>query len=376
MRLWDGEFLSVREAALNKAIDKLQSRDERISGKLTRLFRLYGYEKYRMGKFESYEVYLKNKDYIDGDTIVTFTDSQGKLLALRPDVTLSIVNNLTADNAQKKYYYDENVFRRDKNGEYREQHQIGVEYIGGQGVYPECEAVTLALKSLSLLNEDCVLCVGNLDAVEALTDAVTSSESVKERALELINTKSFHELKKLFADSGADEEAAQKLISLLTLEGNAEDIILNAEKLTAGTKAERAVAELKEVFGVLAANGLGDKIKPDFSIIEDLRYYDGIVFCGYVRGAANAVISGGRYDSILRRMGKPARAVGFAIDADAAENLVKEQSVYDVIVIGSAPAARLYAEAEKYVSRGLRTLVLNEDRPDLIADKRVFVKGE
>ena len=125
MRLWDGKFLSVREAALNKAIDKLQSRDERISGKLTRLFRLYGYEKYRMGKFESYEVYLKNKDYIDGDTIVTFTDSQGKLLALRPDVTLSIVNNLTADNAQKKYYYDENVFRRDKNGEYREQHQIG-----------------------------------------------------------------------------------------------------------------------------------------------------------------------------------------------------------------------------------------------------------
>ena len=172
------------------------------------------------------------------------------------------------------------------------------------------------------------------------------------------------------------EEAAQKLISLLTLEGNAEDIILNAEKLTAGTKAERAVAELKEVFGVLAANGLGDKIKPDFSIIEDLRYYDGIVFCGYVRGAANAVISGGRYDSILRRMGKPARAVGFAIDADAAENLVKEQSVYDVIVIGSAPAARLYAEAEKYVPQGLRTLVLNEDRPDLIADKRVFVKGE
>ena len=105
-------------------------KEEILRASVTGLFCGYGYERYRPARFESYEVYRKNKDYIDGDTIITLTDAGGKLLAIRPDVTLSIINDLPQDGKPRKYFYDESVFRRDSCGEYHDLRQIGAEYVG------------------------------------------------------------------------------------------------------------------------------------------------------------------------------------------------------------------------------------------------------
>ena len=193
---------------------------DRARVELIALFRRYGYDGYKMAKFESYEVYLKNKDYIGSESIVTFTDSAGKLMALRPDVTLSIVNNLT--EGEKKYYYDENVFRRDSKGDYREIRQIGIENIGGKGEYPEYEVVSLAVKALKTLNRQYALCVGNMDVVEDLLSPLVLLREDKEKAIEFIKAKAFHELKKLLSSAGCDKINAQKLLDLVSLEGEGE----------------------------------------------------------------------------------------------------------------------------------------------------------
>ena len=59
-----------------------------------------------------YDLYVRNKNFLKSDQIITFNDLNGKLMALRPDVTLSIVKN-TKDCGDKlcKYYYNENVYR-------------------------------------------------------------------------------------------------------------------------------------------------------------------------------------------------------------------------------------------------------------------------
>jgi len=51
--------------------------------------------------------------------------------------------------------------------------------------------------------------------------------------------------------------------------------------------------------------------------VHQIDYYTGVVFRGYVEGAGDAVLSGGRYDALVAAFGRPAQATGFAIDVDA-----------------------------------------------------------
>ena len=61
--------------------------EESISFALRALYHSRGYLPYRMSKFEEYELYVKNKDFLLSPEVITFTDTNGKLMALKPDVT-------------------------------------------------------------------------------------------------------------------------------------------------------------------------------------------------------------------------------------------------------------------------------------------------
>ena len=67
--------------------------DEQAVFLLRSLYSKYGYKQYKMRKFEEYDLYVRNKDFLISDSVITFTDTNGKLMALKPDVTLSIVKN-------------------------------------------------------------------------------------------------------------------------------------------------------------------------------------------------------------------------------------------------------------------------------------------
>ena len=84
--------------------------DERAIFGLRSLYSRYGYSQYKMNKFEEYDLYVRNKDFLVSDNIITFTDTSGKLMALKPDVTLSIIKNgKDVPGVLEKVYYDENV---------------------------------------------------------------------------------------------------------------------------------------------------------------------------------------------------------------------------------------------------------------------------
>ena len=67
--------------------------EERAILKLRSLYKKYGYMPFKMSKFEEYDLYVRNKDFLISDRVITFNDTNGKLLALKPDVTLSIIKN-------------------------------------------------------------------------------------------------------------------------------------------------------------------------------------------------------------------------------------------------------------------------------------------
>jgi ATP phosphoribosyltransferase regulatory subunit len=97
--------------------DSVLKRDERAVFRLRSLYRKYGYTQYKMSKFEEYDLYVRNKNFLVSDHVITFTDTNGKLMAMKPDVTLSIVKN-TKDvpGSVQKVYYNENVYRISKGG--------------------------------------------------------------------------------------------------------------------------------------------------------------------------------------------------------------------------------------------------------------------
>lgn len=341
-------------------------KDDRLRFSALALFKKYGYDRYRTAKFESYEVYRRNKDYIGDESIVTFTSAEGKLMALRPDVTLGIVNNLT-EGARKKLCYDENVFRRDKRGEYREIRQTGVENIGALDAYSEYETVSLAVKAMELIGEEYVLTVGHMDVVEALLNEVELCEADRAKALEYIVAKATHELKKLVGEKG------KTLIELVSIEGEWQTALERAKKII-GKRAGKAMTELASLMNALESSGLDKRVKIDFSLISDYRYYNGIVFRGFVRTLPYAVLLGGRYDNMMKRLGKGDSALGFALDFDALAGLYEKETGYDALVVyGNASSETVAKKVDELVKQGKRVFTVQSDDGKIKATEKIVL---
>ena len=85
---------------------------EQASFALRALYEAAGCRKYHMGRFEEYGLYQENRSFLSSEQVITFTDLDGRLLALKPDVTLSIAKTAQpAPGETLRYYYHENVYR-------------------------------------------------------------------------------------------------------------------------------------------------------------------------------------------------------------------------------------------------------------------------
>ncbi len=304
---------------------------ESITSKLRALYGKYGYAQYKMSKFEEYDLYVQNKDFLVGDGVITFTDTDGKLLALKPDVTLSIVKK-TKDEAgtTQKVYYKENVYRISKNTHtFKEIMQTGLECIGEIDVYAMTEVVMLAAKSLAAIGEHYILDISHLGVVSALVSSLPADEEQKRTLVTCIGEKNPHGIKAICAECGADERLAEKLISLTYAYGAPQDVYMALRALDLGEAAEQALSELETITNALALVGLSEKVRIDFSVTSDMSYYSGIVFRGFVDGIPEGILSGGRYDGLMQKMGRRSGAIGFAVYLDLLSRLDKSEKKYD-----------------------------------------------
>ena len=163
--------------------ENLLKNEERIVYGLRALYSSFGYSQYKMSKFEEYDLYVRNKDFLISDRIITFTDTNGKLLALKPDVTLSIINNYSGSSSPvSKMYYNENVYRvSGTNGRFKEIMQTGLECIGKIGLYETAEVLHLAIKSLEVVDSDFRLELSHTSLLDSiLQDAEFNSGVIDE----------------------------------------------------------------------------------------------------------------------------------------------------------------------------------------------------
>ncbi|MBE6758155.1 MAG: hypothetical protein E7552_06385 [Ruminococcaceae bacterium] len=338
--------------------------EEKAVAALRALYRRYGYRHYKMSKFEEYDLYSRNKEFLISDNVITFTDTNGKLMALKPDVTLSIIKNGQDTDGMQKVYYDEHVYRvAEGTRAFKELKQVGLECVGTVDTYAVYEVLMLAAGSLAALNEEWVLDISHLNVVFALLeDAGLSAEDTR-RALALIGEKNRHELTALCTAAAIPSEKAAVLLELVGLYGTPASVLPRLHALLQDTAAAPFVSELQTVSDALARVGFGDKIHIDFSVVNDGNYYNGFVFKGFIHGISSAVLSGGQYDRLMQKMGRRAGAIGFALYLDLLAELPTSAARYDADAVllydGGAALAAVQKAVTTLTAEGREVLALS-----------------
>ena len=339
------------------------NKNETVLYNLRMLYEQYGYKRFKMSKFEEYDLYLEYKKFLQTENIITFTDLHGKLYALKPDITLSIAKNANPAQTQK-LYYKENVYRASKDTkEYKEITQLGLEYIGEIDSYTMAEAVLLAARSLRLISESYILDVSHMGFISGLFEQAGLSDIQQERLLGFLGKKDTHEMRYCCEQYGVEKEMSEKIVSLCETYGSFEETLPKIKALAVNAKMSDSVKEMEELYSVLSAMGEGEHINLDFSIVNDMSYYNGIIYRGYVRDVPFSVLSGGRYDNLLQKLGKSCQAIGFAVYVDLLELYDKHSREYDVDVLiqyteNDSPA-KIAKLAEEFISQGKSVKVLS-----------------
>ena len=331
-------------------------KNEETAFRLKGLYRSYGYQPYKMSKFEEYDLYVRNKSFLLSENILTFTDLDGKLMALKPDVTLSILKNGRGGAGLQKVYYSENVYRPSATaGGYREIPQTGLECIGRLDAAAEGEVLMLAAKSLGVISGGYLLDVSHQGFVAGLLEGLDLPEGTRRRVLEAMGAKNVPALERLAAEGLLPEKAAEGLGRLALLYERPAPALTALEPLVQNERMAAALAELRQLCALMEQRGLAEHLRLDFSIANDMNYYSGVMFRGFVPGLAAGVLAGGRYDHLLHRMGREGGAIGFAVYLDQLERFgAPAQDEVDVLVLydDSVSPARVAAETDALVTAG------------------------
>ena len=335
--------------------ETLMNFEERSAYKLRSLYKKYGYLPYEMGKFEEYELYIRNKDFLVSDRVITFNDTNGKLMALKPDVTLSIIKN-GEDNkgVKQKVFYNENVYRvSETTHRFKEIMQTGLECIGDIDIYDIYEVISLAAESLSNLADNFCIEISNLDLVSSVIKSVCEDPQFVSKVIYCISEKNTHDLKRVCEEYSVNDADYTKISSLISVYGERKNVVSKLNEIFTSPELER-MAILSEM---LENSLFSDKIRFDFSVVNDMNYYNGFVYRGFVDGVCCGVLAGGQYDNMMKKMNRTSGAVGFAIYLDRIEDLYRENDKFDVDYLllydDKTDLVKISSKVSKLIASGL-----------------------
>ena len=284
---------------------------ERASFALRALYEAAGCRKYHMGRFEEYGLYQENRSFLSSEQVITFTDLDGRLLALKPDVTLSIAKTAQpAPGETLKYYYHENVYRPSAESHtFKEISQMGLELLGEVKEPEVRQTVCLAARSLEQMGQPWVLEISHMGYLFGLFDALGVPEAARPGLLETLRAKNIHELRAAAKAAGLSDADANALTALLSLSGEYAVALPKAAALCRNARMEAAVAELNAL--------------------------------------AEPLLKGGRYDLLMQKFTPGADAIGFAVYLDELDRLsaplppVRQQNADQGMLNVALPKGRL-----------------------------------
>lgn len=294
------------------------------------VFESWSYEEVITPSVDYYDLFEQGMGPAEAQRGFRFTDSDGRLLALRPDVTSSVARvaaTLLADRARPlRFCYAAPVFRQQpqSHAEWRRENtQLGCELIGAGGTQADLEVLRLAAEILTRLNLQSSYCItiNNVEFFNGVAAELNLDTPAREQFRRLIDTREAAELERFLKDNGR--------FSQLTQLTGKRDVIQAARRLIGNARSAAALNSLEELWTEIESLGLQDAFEIDLGDVPSLDYYTGLSLKVFVHGAGSSIGRGGRYDGLTGNFGRAEPAVGFVLNLDALTEVVGRRVAQD-----------------------------------------------
>lgn len=301
------------------------TRKVEIENILRKTYTCSGFLEVKSPTLEFYDVFSGESSTLAQEKMYKLFDNHGRILVLRPDMTTPIARiaatKLKEVTHPLRLCYTSNVYRVNEslNGKNSEITQSGIEIIGVKNLKADAEAIITGITALINCGvEDFKVELGHAEFFKAIIEDVDIDDEEKEKLRVYIENKNFTALSE-FLDknrNSMNKDTLKILKELPKLFGNM-DILDVVCTFTDNEKALEAINDIKAVYEIIKDAGLGDYVSVDLGMVHYLNYYTGIIFRGYAEGVGGNILSGGRYDNLIKQFGEQQEATGFAVNVDS-----------------------------------------------------------
>ena len=342
----------------------------KIIDTLRNIYLSTGYLEVISPTLEFYDVFQGDDVSIEQEKMYKLFDNAGRILVLRPDMTMPIARIVATKLRDSAYplriCYSGNIFRinEDWNGKVSEMTQSGIEIIGSESPKADAEVIITAISSLLTIGvKKFELEIGQAEFFKGLIEDIELDYEEMERLRGLVENKNFGVLREFIDDkeSTFGIENVEALKKLPELFGGIE-VLCAARKLTQNKRALASLDTIEKIYERILSVGFGEYISIDLGMVQHIDYYTGITFRGYSSEVGTTIISGGRYDNLISKFGASMPAVGFAIDVDNIQSVLSKQGNDNknvnekfMIYFENRLAACAYKFAEQIRTKGLST---------------------
>ncbi len=303
-------------------------------------FKSFGYDEIITPSIEFYKTFSSNNDNLKEEAVYKFFDENGKILILRPDMTIPIARvvgtKMKEVDAPIRLTYTSNIFRVNKTfgGKRNEYTDCGVELIGCKDECGDLDIIVTALEALKSIGiKKFKIELGNINFFNKAFDAIGINREDKEKLANLIEEKSLIELISYLDYLKLDKKYKEFFVRLPWLFGD--DSALNEGiNLAFNDEIKNSLLYIKSLYEKLKILGYTEYVTFDLGMVPRVNYYTGIIFKGYIEGASSSILNGGRYDNLIKAFGRDIEAVGFSINIDAiCENIGETNKENNEIII-------------------------------------------
>jgi len=294
-------------------------RKKEIESTIWSVFTSMGYKEVETPSFEYYDCYLGNGGQISQETMFKFFDENGRILALRPDITTSIARMAATKEKDAKlplrYCYTGNVFRQEQTegARQREFTQAGIELIGSNSPASDAEVIAASIEAVIALGiDEFHMEIGQVAFFNGLCEQLELDASEIEKLRERIDSKDSVGIKTLLDKLDINTNLKELIINLPYLFGT-DEVFEKADIAELNAKSKAALENLKTIYTLLCKFGFEKFVSIDLGMLQSIDYYTGSIFKCYTHGVSFPILAGGRYDNLMGKFGRPTGAVGAAM---------------------------------------------------------------
>jgi ATP phosphoribosyltransferase regulatory subunit len=339
---------------------------DRVVSRVGAAFFSWGYDRIETPVLERYETFQAAAGDLEGTAFRLF-DGDGRLLALRPDMTVPIARLVAERLAEEplplRLSYVAEVFREHESlrGQARQFSQLGVELVGASGAWADAEVVSVMSDALAAAGlAEHTIAIGTVAVLRALLAAAGGADEIAADVFSAAHSGNVVAIDRLSRELGPVGGAVREVVRLR----GGREAIDRCRELIAPHDCAETLTDLAATWDLLEATGVSERCLIDFSVMRDFDYYTGIVLEAYAPRLGVPLGGGGRYDDVLARLGTPRPAAGFAIGLERLLIALAETGVQIEAAPSPAPVsgdpATAFVEAAKRRRAGERVVVAPE----------------